>query len=84
MSFVPVDPDFVRNIRTRSGKNAVQNKVLEFMESNLEAVEVVWDPGAYASYASAYSSYKRAIEKLNVACKAVTKGGKLYLLKLPF
>ena len=68
----------------KGSKNSIQRKVLEFMESNHEAVEVVWAPGEYSSYASAYSSYKRAIETLNVACRAVTKGGKLYLLKLPF
>ena len=84
MSFVQVEADFVCNIKYSRGRNHIQKAVLEFMESSMEAAEVVWAPGEYASYASAYSSYKRAIDHLKVACKAVTKDGKLYLLKLPF
>lgn len=81
MKFIEVDPSVIKMIEPRHTRGKVQRAVIRFMESSMQAAELVFDPGEYVSSQSASSAYSKAIRRLKADCKIGIRDGRVYIYK---
>ena len=81
MKFVEVAPSIIKMIEPRYTRGKVQRAVIRFMESNMQAAELVFSDGEYVNLKSAYGSYQHAIKRIKAECTVVMRNGKVYMYK---
>lgn len=81
MDMVPVDPSILRMHEWRGSYRRVHIALEEFINSDLPAVELIWETGYYASALSCYNSYRKAVKKLNVNISVIKSGEHVYLTR---
>ena len=81
MTLSPVDvKDIVSNVSHRSYRKAM-TLVEEFIKSEHDAVELIWEENEYASPASVSSTYSKAARALHANCFVVVRNGRVYMVR---
>lgn len=81
MTLVPVDPVALVLKERRWAYRKAMRIVEEFVDSDHDAVELVWDANEYTNAASVSSCYAKAARKLHADVFVTTRGDKVYLVR---
>ena len=62
-------------------KTKNEEKLTEFIRINVKAVEVQLNPNEYSSAYSAQTSLRQSIKRFGMPILAISRGGKVYLIR---
>lgn len=83
MKFSPIrDPKEINRLMRKSRHGHIRELLYEFRESDYQIARVDYDPGDYVSPYSCASSFQKAISTEKMPIRAMTKDGKVYLVKI--
>lgn len=79
MKFENATVEEISNLRCKRKK--IQQMIEDFWQSDLQVVRVEFNEQEYKSLASAQSSFSKAARSMKVGVFAVSRNGKLFLVK---
>lgn len=82
MKLIPRTRAEVEEASRRSPKTKIQVLLEDFLSGPHDAVELVWEPGEYSGFYSAYKTYDNAVRRYRYAAKVITRSGRLFLVRL--
>lgn len=81
MKMVPVTAQNIADKASIRCYRKAINVVEEFIQSDNDAVELVWEPNEYSSVSSAYGTYSKAAKSMKANCLVFMRQGKVYMVK---
>lgn len=83
MTLEAVRPEELKKV-VRTRKKPISKLIMDFWQSDLEAVRVDFGEDEYKNVYSAQACFSKSAKNLRVGVRAMAKQGKLYLIKEKF